>query len=107
MPKVKMAVARERQTRVLGALCARGAAETAAELSIKAIAADTGLSFDQARSALRALKEAGRVQVAPRILPNGGTAENAYVVTPSGLEVLRSSQSVYQTACSNEEERTR
>lgn len=88
MSRVKMVVAYERRERVLVALAARGADREGAVLSLRAIAADAGLSCSQARSALRALKESGHVRSTPRSLPNGGTAENAYRVTPVGLEAL-------------------
>lgn len=88
MPKVKMKVARARRACVLAALADRGADREGAVLSLRAIAAATGLSGTQARSALRALKESGHVRSTPRSLPNGGTAENAYRVTPAGLEAL-------------------
>lgn len=88
MPKVKMEVARARRACVLAALADRGAGREGAVLSLRAVAADAGLSCSQARSALRALKESGHVRSTPRSLPNGGTAENAYRVTPVGLEAL-------------------
>lgn len=80
MPKVKMAVARERRARVLAALRDRGADSRAVELSVRTLAEASGLTYDQARSALRSLVAAGAVRALPRSLPNGGTAENAYVV---------------------------
>lgn len=83
-----MAVAQERRVSVLAALCACGADQTAVALSFKTIAADTGLSCSQVRSALRALKKAGYVQSVPRRLSNGGTAENAYRVTSEGRNCL-------------------
>ena len=82
MPKVKMAVARERRARVLAALRDRGADSRAVELSVRTLAEAAGLTYDQARSALRALVATGAVQALPRSLPNGGTSENAYVVVP-------------------------
>lgn len=83
MPKVKMAVARERRARVLAALRDRGADSCAVELSVRTLAEAAGLTYDQARSALRSLVAEGAVRALPRSLPNGGTAENAYVVEPA------------------------
>lgn len=83
MAKVKTEVSRERKARVLSALCACGAQRKAVELPFKEIAAETGLTFDQVRSSIRALEGEGRVRVLPRHLPNGGTMANAYrVVAP-------------------------
>lgn len=99
MPKVKMAVARERRARVLAALRDRGADSRAVELSVRTLAEASGLTYDQARSALRSLVAAGAVRALPRSLPNGGTAENAYRVTSKGCRAL----ATFEAVCRHEE----
>lgn len=109
MPKVKMAVAYERRARVLAALRDRGAEARAVELSMRSLAEAAGLTYDQARSAVRALVREGAVRPLPRLLPNGGTSENAYLVEPAAPEAegARARVPAAPAAAARETERAR
>ena len=89
MPRVRMGVACERRARVLACLCSAAGEDGRAVRSIGDVARESGLSFTQARSSLKYLADRGAVRVESRSLPNGGCAENAYVVTPRAAAVLQ------------------
>lgn len=91
MACVKRSIIQKRQVDLLAFFLeesqARGEGQVA--ISLKAIAADRNLSPVQTRQAVASLKRAGYLEVIPRTMPNGGTAENAYRVTEAGRLVLR------------------
>lgn len=91
MARVKQSVIAKRQVEVLAYLFEeaelRGGA--AAPLSLRTICASRGLSESQVRLILKTLKQEGLLEVQPRTLPNGGTAENAYLVTRQGRLALQ------------------
>lgn len=87
-----MEVAYERRMRMLETLSRRGACREDVGLSNAALAASCGLTSEQARSVMRSLRKEGFVRVSARKLPNGGTAENAYRLTPAGLAALSDMQ---------------
>lgn len=92
MARVKRSVIAERQMSMLMYLGGQASrcGRPFAQLSLRSICLALGLSKNQVRLALKALSETGLVHVEPRILPNGGTAENAYFITARGAYVLAS-----------------
>lgn len=89
MARVKRSVIFDRQIRMLSYLLDRSSpGERAAIASLRMISADSELSESQVRLILRKLRASDLVQVEAREMPNGGTAENAYRVTPRGRAML-------------------
>lgn len=88
MARVKAAVSDARRARVLRLLADLGADGSEAMVSVRAIAQAAGLTYDQARSAVRSLRGGGFLEAAPRRMPNGAVAENAYRVTAAGRAAL-------------------
>lgn len=90
MAKVKKSVAHARELQVLAHLLACSDGRGRAIVSISRTASDTGLSVSEARGALRRAADNGLVQVFPRRLSNGASAENLYRLTQAGLQALDS-----------------
>lgn len=94
MGRAKTAVAQKRHFQVLGLLYKHGADRAEVCLPIRFIADELGLTYQQVRSAVRTLRSEGCISVVSRVLPNGGTTENAYRVTAHGREVLNQAEEV-------------
>lgn len=88
MARVKNSIIAERRLRMLGLIYTRGGASGGCVASTKDLAETLSLSPMQMRGLMKSLSDAGLVRVVPRTYPNGGTAENAYFITPAGVEVL-------------------
>lgn len=90
MARVKRSVLVERQMKMLLYLKdeAVGCGKPFAQLSLREMSHALALSESQVRFCLRALADADLLRIEPRILPNGGTAENAYRITPKGAALL-------------------
>lgn len=88
MARVKDSVIAERRLRMLGLVSERGGGSDGCVASTKELARVLGLSPMQLRGLVKSLSDGGLVRVVPRTYPNGGTAENAYFVTPAGAEAL-------------------
>lgn len=90
MARVRRAVIEDRQMKVLLYFVQRAepGEYPRAVLSLATIGADCGLSTQQVRLVLKKLKTAKLICIEPREMPNGGTAENAYVVTAAGRRAL-------------------
>ena len=88
MARVKDSIIAERRLRMLGLIYARGGASGGCVASTKELARALGLSPMQMRSLMKSLCGGGLVRVVSRTYPNGGTAENAYFITPAGADAL-------------------
>lgn len=60
------------------------------DFNSRRFAASERISVGTVRNAIKGLVERGLVAATPRWLPNGGQAENGYVVTRPGLSLLDS-----------------
>lgn len=89
MARVKNSVIIERKHCMLGLICARGGKTGGCVASTKDLAQALGLTPMQMRGLMKSLSDSGLVRIVPRTYPNGGTAENAYFITPAGAEVLK------------------
>lgn len=89
MARVKNSIIAERRLRMLGLIYERGGGAGGCVASTKELAQVLGLTTMQMRGLMKSLSEGGLVRVVGRTYPNGGTAENAYFVTPAGAEALK------------------
>lgn len=88
MAKVKMAVARKRRGIVLECLFREASGDGCVVVSLRKLVSASGLTHEQVRSCLSALEREGFMMVVPRTNPDGGTAENAYLITEKGRRAL-------------------
>lgn len=88
MARVKESIIAERRLSMLGLILERGGGSFGYIASTKELAGALGLSPMQMRGVMKSLVAAGLVRVVGRTHPNGGTAENAYFVTPKGAKAL-------------------
>lgn len=89
MPKVKTEVSRRREFLVLAFIAEHVKESEEAVLSLKDIAAGVDISAAATRGALHRLSKNGLIVTMPRYYPNGASAENAYLITQRGLELLQ------------------
>lgn len=88
MARVKNSVIAERKLRILRLMYDRGGQSGGCVASTKELAEALGITTMQLRGLMKSLSDGGLVRVVGRTYPNGGTAENAYFVTPAGVEGL-------------------
>lgn len=86
MARVKDSVIAERRQRMLRLIYENSQGASGCIASTRSLAEGLGLSPMQMRGLMKSLAGAGLVRVVPRTYPNGGTAENAYFLTPAGVE---------------------
>ena len=86
MARVKNSVIVERKQRMLRLIYENSQGTSGCIASTRSLAEGLGLSPMQMRGLMKSLVDAGLVRVVPRTYPNGGTAENAYFLTPAGIE---------------------
>lgn len=88
MARVKKSIIAKRRLRMLDLIHARGGESGGCVMAIKDLALVLGLSPMQTRGLMKSLSSDGLLRIVSRTYPNGGTAENAYFITPAGVEVL-------------------
>lgn len=92
MPRVKTAVSKAREIKVLACVHSHLDGSEGAVISIAGVASETGLTVHQARAALNRLSRSGAVSVVPRNYPNGASAENSYRLTREGFARLKAAE---------------
>ncbi|WP_101721115.1 hypothetical protein [Eggerthella timonensis] len=88
MARVKNSIIAERKLHALCFILLHQEESAGYIASTRDMAKSLGLSEAQLRGVKKSLVEAGLVRVVSRTYPNGGTAENAYFLTPAGIEAL-------------------
>lgn len=94
MARIKDSIIAERRLRVLGLIYDRRDQSGGYVASTKEMAQTLGITTMQLRGLMKSLSDGGLVRVMGRTYPNGGTAENAYFVTPAGVEGLERENAV-------------
>lgn len=89
MARVKNSIIIERKQCMLSLIYERGGKTGGCIASTKDLAEALDLTPMQMRGLMKSLSDSGMVRIVPRTYPNGGTAENAYFITPAGAEVLK------------------